>query len=195
MTERSPDMHSYNPTANTKEKPLKRSTIKCTQSKSKVGSQQHRLAWNLQLAKRASLTGNSSGLVFFFSPFLHLLHVWNRSRQASSIPFSLPVLLFTSPTWQISTPAPQAPFLFPSYIHPYASVAAFGGAAQGTYCFNHSPLCFQKCICRPCKHDTFYHVWEKQTRTLEQNKDILQRWCCEKAFKQPNSFQSFLRQH
>lgn len=91
MTERSPDMHSYNPTANTKEKPLKRSTIKCTQSKSKVGSQQHRLAWNLQLAKRASLTGNSSGLVFFFFPpsFISFMSETGQGKPLPSLFLSL----------------------------------------------------------------------------------------------------------
>lgn len=87
------------------------------------------LSWfNLQLAGRVSLTGKSSVVffVFFLSPSCL------KQVKAGPLPwFFLPVLLFTSPTWQISISPLQLAFLLLSRAHTslcYCSDEAAQGA-------------------------------------------------------------------
>lgn len=92
--------------------------------------------------------------------FFCLLHVSNRSRQVPSISSPpLPSPLFMSPTWQISIPPPQVPFLLFTHAHTFICHRS-GEGIQDTQCSDYAPTTPPPCFhtCRPI---------------LKQNKDVL----------------------
>ena len=76
---------------------------------------------------------------------------------------SLPALLFMSPTWQISAPTLQLPFLVPTRTHAHAHAFIYcccREGAQGTHCSG-STAWFSYVHMWAMQHDTFHHMREK----------------------------------